>query len=89
MPMIDHQLSIPKPANASDFAEAELENRQPTANAIGDDLVVAALVATWSFASAALVERLQDARAVNLPHMAERYHRRQPSGYHGSGRPPA
>jgi hypothetical protein len=28
---------------------------------------------------------LQDARAVNLPHMAERYHRRQPSRYHGSG----
>jgi hypothetical protein len=25
---------------------------------------------------------LQDARAVNLPHMAERYHRRQPARYH-------
>jgi hypothetical protein len=48
----------------------------------------AAVVATWSFASAALCERLgkrsgwanattslQDARAANLPHMAERYRR--------------
>ena len=34
------------------------DDRQQTANAIGDDFVVAALVATWSFASAALCEWL-------------------------------
>jgi hypothetical protein len=35
------------------------DDRQQTANAIGDDFVVAALVATLSFASAALCERLR------------------------------
>ena len=34
------------------------DDRQQTANAIGDDFVVAAVVAIWSFASAALCERL-------------------------------
>ena len=34
------------------------DDGQQTANAIGDDFVVAALVATWFFASAALCERL-------------------------------
>jgi hypothetical protein len=33
-------------------------DRQQTANAIGDDFVVAAVLATWSFAAAALGERL-------------------------------
>jgi len=33
-------------------------DRQQTANAIGDDFIVAAVVASWSFASAALCERL-------------------------------
>ena len=63
---------------------SELTDRKQTADTIGDDFVVAPIVA--AFASAALRERLrevdhliQDAWAVNLPHMAGRYHHRQPS----------
>jgi hypothetical protein len=47
----------PKPANAP-TTHPPRNPAAGSANAIGDDFVVAAVVTSWSFASAALCERL-------------------------------